>query len=171
MFFDHPIADAIATGSLLSGVALVWVIVTIRLVGLRSLSKMTNFDFVTTVATGSLLAGAGQVGDWPALVKILAAIAAVFGAQYIMAQARLHSETIENAVANTPVILMRDGVILHDALTRTRVARSDLIAKLREANVLHLSDVRAVVLESTGDLSVLHGADLEPALLDGVQGH
>jgi uncharacterized membrane protein YcaP (DUF421 family) len=70
---------------------------------------------------------------------------------------------------NTPVILMRNGKIIDDALKETRVARSDLLAKLREANVLNLDEVRAVVLETTGDISVLHGEHCSEALLEGTK--
>jgi uncharacterized membrane protein YcaP (DUF421 family) len=35
-----------------------------------------------------------------------------------------------------------------------------LIAKLWEANVLQLSEVHAAVLETTGDISVLHGREI-----------
>lgn len=64
---------------------------------------------------------------------------------------------------------MRDGVILHEALPYTRVAKDDLIAKLREANVLDLSQVRAVILETTGDVSVLHGDVCAEELLQGTK--
>ena len=40
------------------------------------------------------------------------------------------------------------------------------VAKLREANALNFGQVRAVVLETTGDISVLHGEHLDPAILD-----
>lgn len=66
-------------------------------------------------------------------------------------------------------MLMRDGRFLEDAMRETRVARDYLVAKLREANVLDLARVRAVVLETTGDISVLHGEKLEAGLLEGVR--
>jgi uncharacterized membrane protein YcaP (DUF421 family) len=53
--------------------------------------------------------------------------------------------------------LMKDGVFLDENLEVTRVTRDDIYAKLREANALRLSEVRAVILEATGDISVLHG--------------
>ena len=64
---------------------------------------------------------------------------------------------------------MRDGIFDENALRKTRVAKDDLIAKLREANVLAMNRVRAVVLETTGDVSVLHGNELDDALLTGVR--
>ena len=63
--------------------------------------------------------------------------------------------------------------MLDDVLLRTRVTRDDILGKLREANVIDLSEVYAVVLESTGDISVLHGKDgkaLDARLLKDVKG-
>lgn len=64
---------------------------------------------------------------------------------------------------------MRDGEFDRAAMKKSRVAESDVWAKLREANALDLAQVRAVVLETTGDISVLHGDSLNPALLEFVR--
>lgn len=169
MFDLSPIPDALVKGGVLSAVALVWIIVLVNVVGLRSFSKMTSFDFVITVAFGSLLATAATVSEWPAFVQALCAIGALFVVQYILAKIRKQSSQLEEFIGNSPVLLMRDGKVLEHELKRTRVTRSDLIAKLREANVMHFDEVRAVVLESTGDISVLHGDVLNEALLEFVE--
>ncbi|MDO5758558.1 MAG: DUF421 domain-containing protein [Rhodobacterales bacterium] len=169
MFFDPPILDAFAKGGVLSILGLFWVILLVRIVGLRSFSKMTNFDFVMTVAMGSLLAGASQSNEWPALLQTLIAMATLFAVQFAVAYIRQRSAGFDAVVQNTPVLLMKDGQILHDALLRTRVSKEDLIAKLREANALNMSTVRAVVLETTGDVSVLHGDGMDDILLKGVR--
>ena len=67
---DYP--DAIIRGVALGLIALVWVILVVRVIGLRTFSKMTAFDFVITLATGSLLASvdigaaAPRIADVPA---------------------------------------------------------------------------------------------------------
>lgn len=169
MFFDNAMADLTIRSAALTAIAVIWVIGLVRLVGLRSFSKMTSFDFVITVASGSLLAGAAQASSWSTFWQAILALAAIFAVQWLIARIRKESDTFEHAIQNEPVLLMRDGLIDDEALQRTRVARSDLIAKLREANVLRLADVRAVVLETTGDISVLHGEKLEDDLLEGVR--
>lgn len=169
MFFDHETLDLLARALLLSAIALGWVIFVVRVIGLRAFSKMTAFDFVATVATGSLLAGACQATTWAEFFQPSLAIAALLGTQYVVARLRQVSDRFEQVVENEPVLLMRDGVILDQALSRTRVARADLVAKLREANVLDYAQVRAVVLETTGNISVLHGRELSQDLLEGVQ--
>ena len=47
------------------------------------------------------------------------------------------------------------------------------MAKLREANVTRFEQIHAVIAETTGDISVLHGPPdetLDTGLLDGVIG-
>ena len=80
---------------------------------------------------------------------------------------------MEDAVDNCPLLLMEGPEILWDNLKSSRVTLQDLQAKLREANCLNYEQVRAVVLEATGDISVLHSTDpeerLEPELLEGIR--
>ena len=169
MFFDATWLDVIARGTLLSIVGLLWVVLLVRIVGLRSFSKMTNFDFVMTVATGSLLAGAAQATEWAGFAQAIVAMAALFFAQWAVARLRKESDPFEQAIQNDAVLLMKNGEFCEQAMTEERVAKSDVMAKLREANVLEMSKVQAVVLETTGDVSVLHGDTLEKTLIANVR--
>ena len=160
---------AVARGVLLTGLAVLWTVLLVRLVGLRSFSKMSAFDFVTTVATGSLIAQAGTRTAWTSYFQALAAIAGVFLIQYALAAARSRSDSFQALIKNKPLLLMEDGEFLGDALAASRVSRSSVVEKLRAANVLDFSQVRAVVLETTGNISVIHGDGFDPRLLDGVE--
>ena len=70
---------------------------------------------------------------------------------------------------------MRGNEILYENLKHARVEKTQLLAKLREANVLNFNQVFAVVMESTGDISVLHKStensdeQLNEMLLEGVR--
>jgi len=64
-------------------------------------------------------------------------------------------------VTNKPVELLRKGKISKDNLRLTGVSENDLMAKLREANALNLNNVLSVVLETTGDISVIHSSDTD----------
>ena len=170
MFYpDAPAIDAILRGLVLAVLALSWVVLLVRVVGLRSFSKMTSFDFVMTVAMGSLVAGGSQSTDWLEFVQVFAAMAGLFMTQYGAARLRQSSDAAERLMQNEPILLMREGAFIEAALEQSRVAKSDIYAKLREANVLDMAKVRAVILETTGDVSVLHGDTLENTLLQGVR--
>lgn len=138
----------------------------VRLAGLRAFSKMSSYDFAVTVSFGSVLAGT-VLNPGVTLLQGMMAMAALFLVQWVIGYLRSRFPAVEGLADNSPVLLMRDGEVLAGNLSRTRVTMDDLRAKLREANVLHFGQVRAVVLETTGDVSVLHGDHLSDELLGG----
>lgn len=141
-----------------------------RLQGLRSFSKMSGFDFAVTVAVGSVLAGAITTLDTSVWVYA-GAVGGLFLFQAIVAQLRARFDPVESLIDNTPLIVMRDGHVMHDNLKTARMTHDDLMGKLREANAYDMSKVHAVVVEATGDVSVLHGTgDVSPEVMDGLRG-
>ncbi|WP_218919389.1 DUF421 domain-containing protein [Longibacter salinarum] len=135
-----------------------------RLAGLRSFSKMSSFDFAVTVAFGSLLASTVLAKE-PPLAQAVVALAALFLIQYGVSQLRIRSSLVVEAVDNAPVLVMIGPDILTENMKSVQMTKDDLYAKLREANVTRMDQVRAVVVESTGDVSVLH-ADPEAPPID-----
>ena len=145
------------------------VIFTIRLNGLRSLSKMSSIDFAVTIAIGSVIAGAG-LSPSTSVLQGATVVAVLVLCQRLIAWARVHTDA-SKVVDNPPLLLMSEQTMHEDAMASARITPDDIYAKLREANVTDLDQVRAVVLESTGDISVLHGpADerLDERVLQGV---
>lgn len=144
-----------------------------RLAGLRSFSKMSGFDFAMTVAIGSLIASTILTKD-PPLIQAMVALAMLYVLQITVATLRGKSKSIIYAVDNQPLLLMRGSEILDNNLVKAKVTHDDLRSKLREANVTQLSQVKAVVMEATGDVSVLHHKDpdhkLDNFLLKNVSG-
>ena len=142
-----------------------------RLNGLRSFSKMSGFDFVITVATGSVLASTVMSPSKDYAIS-LAAVVSLFAVQAIFARLRERSTAVQNAIDNEPLLVMENGAIVEANLRAAKMTPDDLYAKLREANAFDLSRVKAVILETTGDVSVLHGgADetVSDAVMQGVR--
>jgi len=103
----EPVLRAIA----LALVAVLWTVLLVRIVGLRSFSKMTNYDFVTTVATGSIIAQAATRADWLEYLSALGAIAGVFLVQYLLARLRQASDIAKDTMRNRPVLYVKDNGI------------------------------------------------------------
>ncbi len=134
-----------------------------RLAGLRSFAKMSSFDFAMTVAVGSLVA-ATIVSPDPALVRGIVALAVVFLLQMVVGALRVHERGMRSVVDNEPILLMDRTGFHEDHLREARVTRGDIMAQLRKSNVQRLDQVWAVVMETTGDISVLHGEGPPPPL-------
>ncbi|MBO2543971.1 DUF421 domain-containing protein [Salegentibacter sp. BDJ18] len=140
------------------------IIIFTRIAGKRSFSKMSSFDFAMTVAVGSILATT-ILSASVSLIQGIVGLAAVYILQISAAVLRRFS-WFQEAIDNSPLLLMDGKTILYSNLKKARVTEGDLRSKLREANVLDLSQVRAVVFETTGDISVLHTSDETQELED-----
>ena len=144
------------------------VITLTRLAGVRSLAKMSSFDFAATVAVGSAVASTA-LGSTP-LVNGLLVLLLLYGLQWGVARLRRRG-LLGGLVDNSPLLLMAGPQLVDANLRQAGVSPSEVWAALRQAGVLRREDVRAVVMETTGDLSVLTGAGrLDEDLLAGVRG-
>jgi uncharacterized membrane protein YcaP (DUF421 family) len=157
---------------LLAGVLIyLYLLLVTRLAGKRTFAKMTSLDFAITIAMGSILADAVNKPEGnfiPALISV--AILALL--QLVFAKLLSSSKKAAKVVTNTPLLLMDGERILEDNMRKALVSKSDLMGKLREANVLELAQVKAVVFETTGDISVLHtnqNTTIDAVILEGVE--
>ena len=151
------------------GIFTVIIIIT-RIFGLRTFAKMSSFDFASTIAVGSVLASIILNADY-SLAKGAVVLFSIIGFQTLFSYLVRKNDFFKKTFTNKPQIIMYEGEILYGALKKCNVGKNDLLAKLREANVHELKDVKAVILESTGDVSVIHNYDdkqISPSLLEDV---
>ncbi len=130
----------------------------LRVAGKRTVAKMTIFDFLSTVAMASIIAGT-VISDSVALAEGLAALTTLVALQWIVAFLAARSERFYGLITNTPRLLYENSRFLDKNLLDERVAHSEVIAKIREAGHLSPDSVHSVVLETTGDVTVLSSAD------------
>ena len=145
-----------------------------RLFGLRSFSKMSSFDFAMTIAVGTVLSSTIISKD-TSVWQGFAALLSLYLLQTAVAWLRRKFDWFSEAVDNDPLLLMRGSEILHENLKKAHLSEDDLRSKLREANVLNYQQVKAVVFETTGDISVLHSdkedVKFDISLLQNVRDH
>ncbi|CAN5325796.1 DUF421 domain-containing protein [soil metagenome] len=140
---------------LLVGVAAyVFLILTLRLSGKRTLSQMNAFDFIVTVALGSTLATILLSSDvsWAEGALALLLLAAL---QFFVALLSVRWSAVRKAVTAQARTLVADGAILTDALRSNRITESQVLQAVRGGGYGDLSLVAAVVLEPNGTLSVI----------------
>ncbi|PQJ78603.1 DUF421 domain-containing protein [Polaribacter porphyrae] len=164
---DDPLLETIFASFLIFLIIIIYT----RIIGLRSFAKFTAYDFAFTIAIGSIISSI--LTSSTTLVHGAIAIASLLGLTFLFSFLQKKSSAISSLLSNKPLLLMDKDQILYDNLKKGRIEKSQLIAKLREANVLNFKQVEAVVLESTGDISVLHTSDknikLDKELLEEVR--
>ena len=166
LYKDGPTLFRVAV----SGVLLYVVVLAFsRLHGTRTTSKMNNFDWLISVASGSIF-GSAVVSDSVTLTQAVVAFAVLFTCQWVLTKISALSPTFYHAVTASPALLFHAGQFLDDRLVKERVTRDEVLKSVRSSGVKDLSEVSAVVLEPDGTLTVLPGRGTEsPELMRPVK--
>ena len=139
-------------------------VVLLRVSGKRTLAKLNAFDFVVTVALGSTLATVLLSSD-VALAEGVLAMALLVGLQYLVARLSTRSRRVKGLVRSEPTLVYHDG-FLPGAMRHQRVTADELRQSARSQGHPDLDDIRAIVLETDGTLSLLPApppaADVRP---------
>jgi uncharacterized membrane protein YcaP (DUF421 family) len=162
-WFAYNVDDLMALVLTAVGIYIAIILFT-RIAGKRSFSKMSSFDFAITVSIGSMIATtvlSKSVSLWEGIVGL----GILYALQMLLAVLRRYG-IVRTIVDNEPLILMEGEEIYYQNLKKARVTEADLKSKLREANIIELSEVKMVVFESTGDISVLSTGDKNKKLAD-----
>lgn len=79
-----------------------------KLVGIRSFTTASSFDFLITLAIGALLASTIADNDI-SLVEGTTALLSLYGIHTLITFARRKWGTVKRIIDNQPVLLMKDG--------------------------------------------------------------
>ena len=146
----------------------VFIVVGIRFMGKRSTAQMNNFDWIVTVALGSIVGSAIILKD-VVLVEVFLAMGLLLGLQYAVTKAAVRWNVVSRSVRAPPTLLFYGGIFHEEVMFKERVTRSEIEGAAREAGYSDLSSVQAVILESSAKLSIL-GKNSDPmGLLDNVE--
>ncbi len=129
-------------------------VVLLRVSGKRTLGKLNAFDFVATVALGSVLATA-VLDPQTTWLAALTAMAVLVGAQFVVARVTTWLPRGRWFVNASPTLVVREGQVLADELARVRLTRGELDQALRAQGQGSVEQVAAVVLEPDGSLSIV----------------
>ena len=139
---------------LVGSLAYATLVVFLRISGKRTLSKLNAFDLVVTVALGSTLS-AIILQESVALAEGATALALLIFLQFFVTFWSVRSQKFAKAVRAEPTLLVRNGDLCVEAMRRQRVTPDEARSAVRAAGGNDLADVKAVILESDGTLSVI----------------
>lgn len=139
---------------LVGAVTYVVLVLMIRIAGKRTLSQLNAFDFVVSVALGSVLATVLLSSD-VSFVEGVTALGLLAGLQFLVAAVSSRWPRTRHVVTADPVLLLADGQVRNEALRRNRLTESELRQVVRAQGSGDMSQVKAVVLETDGKFSVI----------------
>jgi uncharacterized membrane protein YcaP (DUF421 family) len=166
IFFDswQGLLRALIT-TILAYTALVFFI---RISGKRTLAKMNAFDFVVTVALGSCLA-AVSLDKSVALAEGALVFFTLISLQFLITWSSVRYPVVQQIVGGQPVMLLYQGQPLEEAMKKERITLEAINVAARTRGITNLHDIEVVVLETTGDLTVIEKMNSELARADTLE--
>ncbi len=150
------IQHTLVTGTL----TYVGIILWLRFAGKRILSKWNAFDFVVTIAFGSILSSALLLEDTP-FSQAMVSVGLLVCFQFLLTWIAARSSIVQKLIKSQPSLLVFKGELLLGALKQQRVTTGEVLAAVRLSGYSSLENVDAVVLETDGSFSVIK--DVNPA--------
>lgn len=150
--------------------AYVTMVLLLRISGKRTLSKMNAFDFIITIALGSILASV-ITNKNIALADGVLSFGLLISLQYIITWLSFRNKAFTNLIKSDPALLYYKGSYLYSAMKKERVPKEEIMAAMREKGKGNLQDIAAVIIETDGSLSVVNNSAEEMIVLKKVKKH
>jgi uncharacterized membrane protein YcaP (DUF421 family) len=135
-------------------VVYLFLLVGFRLAGKRQLGQMTAFDLVVLLIISNVVQNA-VIGNDTSLGGGLLGATVILLLNALIAWLTFRHKPIERLVEHSPTVLVKNGRLLRENFRRERLSLPEFRAALRREGVVSLRDVRYVILEEDGHLSVI----------------
>ena len=130
------------------------VVLSVRLSGKRTTGQMNNFDWIVTVAMGSIVAS-GIVINSVSIAEAGLAVVTLLLLQYAVTRLAKSSDRFDRAMKADPAVLVARGQVQDGALRANRVTREEINAAIRSRGMTRLDEVGWMILENDGSFSVI----------------
>ncbi|MDP9379466.1 MAG: hypothetical protein M3Q29_04820 [Chloroflexota bacterium] len=131
-----------------------YVILLLRVGGKRTMGKIATFDFVSIIIMGPLVATT-ILSSTVALADGLAALTGFVALQWLVSYMSTRSKRFAGIVTAPPSLLFSDTGFVRKNVLAQRVHEDEIAAAIRAAGHATTDSVKAVVLESTGEISII----------------
>ena len=137
------------------------VVLIIRIMGKHQIGQLQPFELVITIMISELAAVPMQDTDIPLLNGIIPILTLLL-IQISLSLLSLKSNTARKIICGGPSILIENGHIVQNELTRLRYSLNDLLEQLRIKNFPNIADVEYAILETSGKLSIIPKSQKRP---------
>lgn len=130
------------------------VVAFVRITGVRAASRMNAYDWIVTVAMGSIVGSTIVMKD-VTIIDGAAGVAMLLFAQWITSAAAKRSPRFRRIVNNSPTLVVWQGEYVERGMKLARLTPIEIDAAVRKAGIPRMEDVGAVVVEPDSSLSVV----------------
>ncbi|WKK74732.1 DUF421 domain-containing protein [Marivirga salinae] len=129
-------------------------VISLRISGKRTLSKMNAFDFVVTIALGSILASVTLNQKIP-LADGITAVIVFIGLQFLFTWLSVRVKAFKTLITSKPSLIFYNGDFHYSAMKKERITVEEVYSAARQKGYSTLDEIDIMILETTGDISII----------------
>jgi len=133
----------------------------VRLMGKREIRELSPFDLVVAIMIGELVVIPVHDRTISYIQGIVPIILLVL-AEILLSIISMKSHKARALINDTPTILIKNGIILEDAMRSSRYTNDELLVELRLNGIRSPEEVEFAVLEPGGHISVIPKSQFRP---------
>ena len=133
----------------------------LRFTGKRQLGELSASEFAVTMLVSELAAVPLQDAALPLAAGLLP-LAALLSAEVVLSYVCRYSLRARQLLCGNPCIVIRNGVLDEQMLSRLRLSPDDILDGLRTAGVPQIRDVQYGIVETSGQLNVIAYREHQP---------
>lgn len=125
-----------------------------RLDGVRQISQLTFYDYVTGITIGSIAGALCIDREIPILYSVIALV--IFGiATILISFSTQKSIILRRLLTGDSKLIIDDGQFVEKNMKWSRFDINDVLRELRNQGYFNVADIQSAVLETNGQISVL----------------
>ncbi len=142
--------DSILRGAVVYAVLLVL----FRIVGKRTLAEITTFDFVLLLIISEATQQA-MIDNDNSMTNAFLIITTLLGLDIGLSLLGRRFRIVDRLVDDVPLVLVEDGRVLKDRMTKSRVDETDILQSARQEGLERMDQIKYAVLERSGGISII----------------
>ena len=137
------------------------VVIGLRLMGKKQIGQLQPYQLVIVIMLSALAAIPMENSGVPLLSGLFPIITLLL-AEVVLSYLSLKSERARGIICGTPSVLIENGKIVEQELSRIRYNINDLLEQLRAKDMPNIADVEFAILETSGQLSIIPKSQKRP---------
>ena len=133
-----------------------------KIMGKKQIAQLSFLDYVIGISLGSIAAEMATDPDRP-FYHFFIAMAIYLVLDLLLTLVARKATTLKKFIRGRPLILVENGKIKYDNLSRSKLDINDLLSMCRAKGYFDLRDVAYVIFETSGEVSILPAAKAVPA--------
>ncbi|AWG26347.1 DUF421 domain-containing protein [Flavobacterium kingsejongi] len=133
-----------------------FMVIALRIFGKKELSQLNTADVILILLISNSVQNA-MVGTDTSLWGGLAAATVLFVVNFILKKLMFRYKRLNNLLQQKPEILIHNGKIDFDILSKLGITSDELTEAMHEHGVEYYKDVKLAMLEIDGNISIISG--------------